>query len=105
MPVEDDVVELLVEALPEQLSEFPDSVPGDPGFRQFTRRSEARVEQHVLRTRAPAGFMSTTMNQRLQLNTRTNIERADAFGAVELVAYDGQEINTQLLHVRRDLSD
>jgi hypothetical protein len=44
------------------------------------------------------------MDERLDLNTRTNIERADAFWAVEFVARHGQEIDTEFSHLRRDLS-
>jgi hypothetical protein len=48
--------------------------------------------------------MPRAMDERLELNTRTDIKRADAFRAVELVARYGQEIDTQLSSLRGDFS-
>jgi hypothetical protein len=98
------VIELLVEPLPEQVSEFTDGVPVDPRRCQFARRAETHIEQNVLRTCAPARFVFPTMDQRFESNTRAHIQRADAFRAIEFVASHGQEIDTQRSDLRRDLS-
>ena len=47
--------------------------------------------------------MPRAMDERLELNTRTDIESADAFRAIEFVARYGQEIDTKLSNVRGDL--
>jgi len=47
--------------------------------------------------------MARAMDQRLELNTRADIERSDTFRTVEFVARYGQEIDTKLSNVRGDL--
>jgi len=79
-------------------------MPAHPRLGQFASRAKAHVEENVLCTRAAARFMSGAMDQRRELNTRSNVECADAFRAIEFVARHRQEIDTQLSHLGRDLS-
>src|SRR5439155_26121410 len=68
-------------------------------------RPESGSKQSALGSGAPAQFMAGAVNQWLQLDTASDIERANTFRGVELVASDREQIDAELVDLGRDLSN
>src|SRR3546814_10314321 len=54
-----------------------------------------------------AALLAAAVDQRLQAHARAaaHVERADALGAIELVAGDAEQIDAERRHVERHLAD
>src|SRR3546814_1986678 len=63
-----------------------------PILHQRRRRAEARAQRRRERARAARRFLPAAVEERLQRHAVANPERADALGAVDLVARDRDQI-------------
>src|SRR3546814_11654163 len=63
-----------------------------PILHQRRRRAEARAQRRRERARAARRFLPAAVEERLQRHAVANPERADALGAVDLVARDRDTI-------------
>jgi hypothetical protein len=45
------------------------------------------------------------VDQRFELNAVSNVERTNTFRRIELMSGNGQEVDTELVHPRRNLAD
>src|ERR1051326_5104177 len=59
---------------------------------------------NILGACAQPSLLSSTRNDRFKLHSSTNKERAYAFGGIELVSCDRQQIHAECVHIHRDFA-
>ena len=78
---------------------------GPRSQRKLARLAEADCKQRALGSGATATLMASTVNKRFEPDAATHEQGADAFGRVNLVTGDGQEIDAKLIDIGRNLAD
>ncbi len=74
----------------------------------FTGFAQADDSRNVERAGAHAAFVSSAVNHRREFHARVlspHVERADAFGAVDFVRRNGEQVDAVFLHVHGDFAD
>ena len=71
-------------------------------FRCLTNADDTR---YIVRSGTALTFLCTTMNERKNLNTFTDIHDSDAFWSVNLVTAGGKHINVHLIHINWYMSE
>ena len=68
---------------------------------EFERRSESDDARDVLGPRAPPELLAAAVDERRQGETVAHVEHADAFGAVELVRGEREQIDAEVARPQR----
>src|SRR5208282_6456327 len=108
--VDENLVELGFEALFEAVakSSEPDRLGGHFLLAELAGFAEADDASHVERSGAHTALVAAPIDNGRELHARVtaaNVKCANALGAVNLVAADGQHVDVVLLHVDRNLAN
>jgi len=105
--VEGDVGDRLHDAGEEAVAQpgKPRPVGRDVGARPFDRRPEADDAGKVLGAGAPAPLLPAAVDEVCDFCSVPDVEGADALGAVELVAREGEEVDVVLIDVEFEVAD
>ena len=68
-------------------------------------RLQSDNRRHIFRSRTPVPLLRTAVDKRLQLQSRSDVEEADALWPVDLMTAGAQHIDVHLVHVDRQLSE
>src|SRR5579862_3247574 len=68
------------------------------------RPPQRHCSSDILRACAPLALMTSAVHHRLDRNTLTNIQRADALGSADLMPADGIHCDVQAGNANRNLS-
>jgi hypothetical protein len=98
------VAKPMLELLPKVITQNSESVHLPEIACKLTRLTEPDRKQCTLSTRAPAMLVSGTVNQRFQRYVSAHEQSADTFGCIEFVAGNRQKIDTELIHIGRNLA-
>ena len=62
------------------------------------------MPRDILGRRTKSSFLAASMDQRLQADAISHIQRAHSFRAVELMCRERQQIDRRGIHVKRDFA-
>lgn len=106
VPVEHDTVaETLLQRVPKTIPQHADARHRLQIAGERTGRTEANREQGAFGAGAPAMFMPGAMDQRLEPDPASDIERPDTLWCIEFVAGDGQQIDAKRVDLACNLAD
>jgi hypothetical protein len=100
----DMITESILQRLPEAIAQSLDALRRCEVCGYRAGRPQPNGEQRALSPGAPAQLMAGAVDQGLQCETTSDIERADTFRGVELVTSDGQQIDAEFVDLGRDFS-
>src|SRR5680860_1388235 len=94
-----------LDALPENVTQFllPEGVPLHPFSGELQGAPQSHDPWHVAGTCATTSLLGSTMKQGRCFDLLSHIERSAAFGTVELMTTERQEIYAQFSDVQREL--
>src|SRR5205809_3400360 len=73
-------------------------------LRERARDAQPRDVSDILRSGAAPSLLAGPVNQRMNRSIPPDVERADSFWSINLVADDGQQINAKWIHLDRNLA-
>src|SRR5690349_20728446 len=91
--------------LPEQIAQSQHLGHANPGLRDRAGLAESRGQQCTLSASTASAFVASAVDQRFERKSSPYIQGADAFGRIDLVAGDGQQVDAKFIDRSCDLAD
>ncbi len=97
------VLKLSLQCVPEVLHPAHHGLPLLDGKSDGSGKTNSQGD--ILCPRSSSSLLTAPEEDRFPLCFAPDIQRADSFGPVNLVRRDGQKLNSQIIHMERDLAD
>src|SRR5262245_61030663 len=96
--------ESCLQLIPERVTQLSNRVSCNPCCGQLAGGAKRNIKHNALGSGAAARFMTSAVDQRFQADALTNVKNTHAFGGVHFVSGYGEQIDAQLIDIRRNLA-